>query len=46
MRQKHAWEITDAFWEKAEPLLPQKTWDQSKEYQWKPDGGRPPYTFT
>jgi transposase len=42
MKQKNSWEITDAFWEKAEPLLPRKTRDQSKEYQRKPEGGRPP----
>ncbi|MDR1286441.1 MAG: transposase [Treponema sp.] len=42
MKQKKSWEITDAFWKKAEPLLPRKTRDQSKEYQRKPGGGRPP----
>jgi transposase len=42
MKQKHSWEITDAFWEKAGPLVPRKTRDQNKEYQRKPGGGRPP----
>jgi transposase len=40
MKQKHSWEITDAFWEKAEPLVPRKKRDNSTEYQRKPGGGR------
>jgi transposase len=42
MRQKKTWEITDAFWEAAEPLIPQKERDSNKEYQRKPGGGRHP----
>jgi len=42
MRQKRSWEITDAFWEVAEPLIPQKERDSNKEYQRNPGGGRPP----
>jgi len=42
MRQKKSWEITDAFWEAAEPLIPKKERDSAKKYQRKPGGGRPP----
>ena len=42
MKQKKSWEITDAFWETAEPLVPKKERDNSKEYRRKPGGGRPP----
>jgi transposase len=44
MKQKHTWEITDAFWEKVEPLLPRNERDQNKDYRRKPAGGRPPIT--
>ena len=42
MKQKHSWEITDAFWEKAQPLIPKRERDSNKDYQRKPGGGRPP----
>ena len=42
MRQKKSWEITDAFWEAAEPLIPRKERNSNKEYRRKPGGGRPP----
>ena len=42
MKQKNSWEITDAFWHAAEPLIPKKERDSAKEYQRKPGGGRPP----
>ena len=41
MRQKRSWEITDAFWEAAKPLIPQKARDRNKEYQRNPGSGRP-----
>jgi transposase len=41
MNQKESWKITDAFWEKAEPLLPCKKRNPEKEYQRRPGGGRP-----
>ena len=41
MRQKRSWEITDAFWEAAEPLIPEKARDRNKAYQRNPGGGRP-----
>jgi putative transposase len=40
MKQQHSWEITDAFWEAAKPLIPQKTRDATREYHRKPGGGR------
>ena len=42
MKQKKSWEITDAFREAAQPLIPQKERDSNKEYRRKPGGGRPP----
>ena len=42
MKQKNSWEITDSFWEAAEPLIPRKGRDGDKKYQRKPGGGRPP----
>jgi transposase len=42
MRQKHSWEITDEFWEAAEPLIPKRERDPKKNYKRKPGGGRPP----
>ena len=42
MKQKKSWEITDAFWEAAEPLIPKKERDSKKVYKRKPGGGRPP----
>jgi transposase len=42
MKQKHAWELTDEFWEIAEPLLPRRERDPAKTYRRKPGGGRPP----
>ena len=42
MRQEKSWEITDAFWEAAEPLIPRRERDSNKEYKRKPGGGRPP----
>jgi transposase len=41
MKQKKSWEITDAFWEAAEPLIPKKERDNAKQYKRKPGGGRP-----
>ena len=32
MRQKKSWEITDSFWEVAQPLIPHKERDSNKEY--------------
>ena len=42
MKQKHSWEITDALWEAARPLIPQRERDSTKTYRRKPGGGRKP----
>jgi transposase len=42
MKQHQSGEITEAFREAAEPLIPQKERDNNKTYQRKPGGGRPP----
>jgi len=42
MKQKKSWEITDSFWEAAEPFIPRKERDSNKVYHRKPGGGRPP----
>ena len=42
MKQEKSWEITDAFWEAAQPLIPRKERDPDKKYRRKPGGGRPP----
>jgi transposase len=42
MKQKHSWEITDGFWNQAEPLIPRKERDATKPYRRKPGGGRHP----
>jgi transposase len=42
MKQKHSWEITEEFWEAAEPLIPRKQRDPDREYRRKPGAGRPP----
>jgi hypothetical protein len=42
MKQEKSWKIIDAFWEKAESLLPPKEWNPGKEYRRRPGGGQPP----
>jgi transposase len=42
MKQIHSWEITDAFWNAAEPLVPRKKRDPYRDYQRKLGAGRPP----
>jgi len=42
MRQKKSWEITDSFWEVAQPLIPYKERDSNKQYKRRSGGGRPP----
>jgi transposase len=42
MKQKHSWELTGEFWEKAESLLPRRERNPDKTYRRKPGGGRPP----
>ena len=42
MKQKNSWEISDTFWEAAQPLIPQRERDSNKQFKRKPGGGRPP----
>lgn len=37
-----SWEVTDAFWERVEPLIPQRAPSPGKGYVRKPGAGRPP----
>jgi transposase len=37
-----SWELSDAFWQKVEPLIPSPQRDPNREYQRKPGGGRKP----
>ena len=39
-RRIAAWEVSDAFWERVEPLIPQRQREAHKEYVRKPGGGR------
>lgn len=44
MAKTHAqsWEVTDEFWKRVEPLIPQPARDPAKQYLRRPGGGRPP----
>ena len=42
MAQVQSWEVSDAFWEKVEPLIPAPQRDPSKTYKRKQGGGRKP----
>ena len=42
MKRIKTWEISDAFWEIAAPLVPQKQRDSNKVYKRKTGAGRPP----
>jgi len=37
-----AWEVSDAFWKRVEPLIPQRRREANKDYVRKPGGGRKP----
>jgi transposase len=39
MKQQHSWEVTDAFWEAARPLIPKRERETAREYHRKPGGG-------
>jgi putative transposase len=40
-----SWAISDAFWKRVEPLLPQPTRDPNKSYIWKKSDGRKPLDY-
>jgi transposase len=42
MAKVQSWEVSDAFWEKVEPLIPAPQRDPSKSYKRKQGGGRKP----
>lgn len=42
MAKTECWEVSDAFWAKVEPLIPQPQRDPSKQYRRRPGGGRKP----
>ena len=42
MAKIKSWEVSDAFWEKVEPLIPPPRRDPTKSYKRKPGGGRRP----
>mgnify|MGYP001582051723 FL=1 len=42
MARIQSWEVSDAFWEKVEPLIPVPERDPEKNYKRKPGGGRKP----
>ena len=41
-RRVASWEVTDDFWKRVEPLLPEKQRDPERRYKRKPGGGRKP----
>jgi len=42
MGKVQSWEVSDAFWEKVEPLVPVRRRDMTVAYKRKPGGGRKP----
>ncbi len=42
MAKIKSWEVSDSFWEKAEPLIPRPQRDPNKKYRRKSGGGRKP----
>jgi transposase len=42
MTKIQSWEVSDSFWQKVEPLIPQPERDSSKQYIRKVGGGRKP----
>ncbi len=45
MAKPRSWEVSDAFWEVAEPLIPERERDPSKVYRRKPGAGRKPLSY-
>lgn len=42
MKRIQSWEVSDAFWEMVEPLIPKRKRDGKKKYKRKKGGGRKP----
>jgi len=45
MRRLPSWTVSDAFWQRVKPLLPQPTRDPGKTYIRKKGGGRKPLDY-
>jgi len=45
MAKPRSWEVSDAFWAIAEPLIPTRERDASKPYRRKPGAGRKPLSY-
>ncbi len=41
-KRAESWTVTDAFWQRVEPLIPPRRVDPGKRYVRKPGAGRPP----
>ena len=41
-KRENPWAVTDEFWQRVEPLIPQRTPSPGKKYVRKPGAGRPP----
>jgi transposase len=41
-KRAQSWEVTDQFWQRVEPLIPERVLDPDKVYLRKPGAGRPP----
>lgn len=41
-KRAESWVVTDAFWQRVEPLVPQRVAPADKVYQRRPGAGRPP----
>jgi transposase len=42
MAKIHSWEVSDEFWERVEPFIPQRERGPAKQFRRKPGGGRKP----
>ncbi len=42
MERVESWEVSDALWERVEPLIPKRQRDPNRVYQYKPGSGRKP----
>lgn len=45
MKKLAVWELSDALWERIEPLIPQRERDPEKVYRRKPGGGQKPLPY-
>ena len=45
MSRIQSWQVSDALWERVEPLIPVPKRDPAKEYKRKPGGGRKPMDY-